>query len=124
MRDLTDPGLARLRIGEQYGIPVFRIPPDLTVLASVGGGWDLVTVIGPDRHPDPDEMGLVLRTFFQDHEWAVQYHFQDRANVRRHPHTLQLWRPVGVNLRLPPKRVLQAHVSLAPWRKAGVEWDA
>jgi hypothetical protein len=67
----------------------------LQVIASVGGGWDHVSVspVGPQRTPTWEEMCYVKDLFFTEDEVCVQYHPAKKDYVNHHPFTLHIWRP-------------------------------
>ena len=65
--------------------------------------WEHVSVSLRTRCPSWDEMEWVKREFWEPDEWAMQLHAPPSEHVNEHPHTLHLWRPVGVVIPLPPK---------------------
>lgn len=75
----------------------------LTIVASIGGKWDHVSVSLSDRCPTWAEMELVKRAFFHDDETAMQLHVKPDDHISLHPYCLHLWRPHGVAIPLPPK---------------------
>lgn len=74
----------------------------LRVIASIGMGWDHVSVSVEDRIPTWEEMDFVKRKFFREDEWAVQYHPAPSAHINCHPFCLHLWRPHKHTLPTPP----------------------
>jgi hypothetical protein len=82
---------------------VFRVPQGLMAVASSGGGWDHVSASRKDRCPTWEEMCRVKDLFFNDDEWAVQYHPPRKANINAHPYCLHLWRPQGIEIPTPPE---------------------
>lgn len=74
-------------------------------IASDGEGWEHVSVSarerGKSRTPTWDEMCLIKRVFWGPNDTVIQYHPAETNYVNCHPHTLHLWRPVGVELPLP-----------------------
>lgn len=84
--------------------PVADKPPTiLRVIASIGGGWDHVSVSLPDRTPTWEELEFVKRLLFKPDEVAVQFHVPADDHVNFHPYTLHLWRSHRQRIRLPPK---------------------
>lgn len=66
-----------------------------------------VTVRNPcgrreDRCPTWEEMAWVKDLCWGPDECVVQYHPPRAAYVNHHPYCLHLWKPVGVELPLPP----------------------
>ncbi|CAA7621144.1 hypothetical protein [Magnetospirillum sp. UT-4] len=80
--------------------PVDRAP--LRVIASVGEGWDHVSVSRRNRCPNWTEMEHVKRLFFREDETAMQLHVPPADHVNLHPHCLHLWRPHNVEIPRPP----------------------
>ncbi len=94
--------------GDPHG-GVFQVPLDpgspdrrIRIIASVGAGWDHVSVSWPDRCPTWDEMGAVKRVFFKPEETAMQLHVPVAEHVNCHPHCLHLWRPHAAEIPRPP----------------------
>lgn len=75
----------------------------LRVIASVGGGWDHVSVSLASRTPTWAELEFVKRKLFKPDEVAVQFHVPEDDHINVHPNTLHLWRPHGKQIKLPPK---------------------
>lgn len=102
LNDLSDHAIA---LGPDSGAFVIPNPTTgvvLRVVASVGAGWDHVSVSRPDRCPSWDEMELVKRTFFLPHEAAMQLHVPVTEHINHHPYCLHLWRPHGREIPRPP----------------------
>jgi hypothetical protein len=78
----------------------------MVVIASVGEGWDHVSVSFYDRAPSWSEMDWVKRGFFKDDETAMQLHVPTARRINIHPHCLHLWRPHGKEIPLPPERLV------------------
>ena len=64
--------------------------------------WDHVSVSTDSGCPIWEEMAWVKTLFFKPTETVIQLHPPDSEYVNCHPHTLHLWRPVGVEIPLPP----------------------
>lgn len=78
----------------RFFVPSESSPPlALCVLASVGGGWDHVSVSLPDRCPTWAEMEQIKRLFFKKSEVAMQLHVTEDNHISQHPYCLHLWRP-------------------------------
>lgn len=74
----------------------------LRVLASVGRGWDHVSVSLASRTPTWAELEYIRKFLFKPDEIVVQFHVPSDKHINIHPYTLHLWRPHGYELRLPP----------------------
>jgi hypothetical protein len=79
---------------------------DLKVLASVGGGWDHVSVSHRKRVPNWYELETVKRLCFLDDEIAIQLHVPPSNHITVHPNTLHLWRPHDWQIILPPRDMI------------------
>lgn len=113
-RDLTHPVYGS-RPGERMGSFRLRCPATgaaLRVIVSDGADWDEcglpgprwehVSVTAPGRTPVWEEMSWVKNLFFLPDELAVEFHPPHSRYVNCHPHCLHLWRPVGVEIPMPP----------------------
>lgn len=80
--------------------PTDRAP--MRVIASVGMGWDHVSVSRTNRCPNWPEMEHVKRLFFKDDETAMQLHVPPSDHLSLHPYCLHLWRPLDVDIPRPP----------------------
>lgn len=74
----------------------------LRIIASSGDGWDHVSVSREDRIPNYNEMCAAKRVFFEDTEWAVEYHAPVEKHINIHPRVLHIWRPQTAHLPVPP----------------------
>lgn len=93
--------------GDPFGLFELRTNAGerLRVLASPGSDeipWEHVSVSTPTRCPTWEEMAWVKSLFFDDEEAVVQFHPPRAHYVNYHPYCLHLWRPLGVELALPP----------------------
>lgn len=73
----------------------------LRIIATVGDGWEHISVSRTNRPPSWEEMSWVARKFFGD-EPAMQLHVSSADHVNHHPNCLHWWRPQAVELPLPP----------------------
>jgi hypothetical protein len=86
----------------------FRVRTDqgviLNVIASDGAGWEHVSVSPQTkpRTPTWEEMCFIKDLFWGPEEVVVQFHPARSQYVNCHPHTLHLWKPVGVEVTAPP----------------------
>ena len=94
-------------------IGMFLIPGplgrDLTVMASDASewpfdkpAWEHVSVSTPKRTPHWDEMCFIKNLFWDKEETVIQLHPPESVYVNNHPHVLHLWKPVEIELPLPP----------------------
>lgn len=119
MRDRFHDDLERWRVhtgefasprGATHGaFVVHSTRPSLMVLASDGsdwpfGGlvWEHVSVSTRVRTPTWDEMELVRSWCWRDDELVLQFSVPREQHVNFDEHCLHLWRPIGVEIPLPP----------------------
>jgi hypothetical protein len=80
----------------------------LNIIASNGLWWEHVSVSvagrrrRPLRTPTWEEMCYVKALFWEPEETVLQYHPPESEYINCHSHTLHLWKPVGVQIPLPP----------------------
>lgn len=74
----------------------------LRMIASIGEGWEHVSVSTEGRCPTWDEMCFVKDLFWLPEETVVQYHPPQSEYVNHHPYCLHLWRPMEGEVILPP----------------------
>jgi hypothetical protein len=113
--------LAEMKFPEQYrdhdytkpGDPagIFMVPGRdaqgrrLKIIASAGLGWEHVSVTLPDwgpKTPSWAEMCFVKDLFWCEDETVIQFHPGKSDYVNIHPGCLHLWRPINVEIQLPP----------------------
>ena len=70
-----------------FGVPSSVDRAVLPVIASVGLGWDRVSVSRTNRCPNWTEMEQIKRMFFRDDEIAMQLHVPPVEHVNVHPFT-------------------------------------
>lgn len=77
---------------------------DLFVIVSDGAGWEHASVSPANRTRCPtwEEMCFVKDAFWEKHETVVQYHPAEENYVNMHPYCLHLWKPIGVEIPMPP----------------------
>lgn len=76
----------------------------LAVIASDGAGWEHVSVHvhGVARCPNWTEMGWVKDLFWEREEAVMQLHPPESQYRNIHPYVLHLWRPLLIEIPLPP----------------------
>lgn len=74
----------------------------LHIIASDMFGWEHVSVSRKDRCPTWDEMCQVKAMFWDNDDCVIQYHPPESEYVNNHPYCLHLWRPVGIEIPMPP----------------------
>jgi hypothetical protein len=72
------------------------------IIASNGQGWEHVSVSTIERVPRWDEMQTIKEMFFHDDEVVMQLHPAKENYINNHPHCLHLWRPIDVQIPIPP----------------------
>lgn len=71
-------------------------------IASIGFGWEHVSVSMPTRTPTWAEMCWVKRLFWQEEDCVVEYHPPKSEYVDIHKFCLHLWRPLDQEMPRPP----------------------
>lgn len=66
-------------------------------------GWEHVSVSFVDRCPSWMEMSWIKEKFFKPEEVVMQLHVAESDHINVHPYVLHLWRPIHVEIPLPPK---------------------
>ena len=74
----------------------------LRIIASDGEGWEHVSISLSDRVPRWNEMCKVKDLFWDEEDCAIQFHPPKSMYVNCHPNCLHLWRPIGIDLPVPP----------------------
>ena len=99
-----DDGLGPDRSGA-FLVPSLLDRQPLRCIATVGAGWDHVSVSRVDRCPTWEEMDQLHRLFFKPDEVAMQLHLPASDHINYYPFCLHLWRPRSRARRipLPPK---------------------
>jgi hypothetical protein len=64
--------------------------------------WEHVSVSLASRTPTWVEMQFVKRIFWRDDECVVQFHPTSDRYVNVHPYCLHMWKPIGVEMPVPP----------------------
>lgn len=77
----------------------------MLVICSDQLGWEhvSVTVLEQKRTPTWKEMDFIKSLFWEDTETVVQLHVPREMWINQHEYCLHLWKPVGVEIPLPPK---------------------
>jgi len=109
MRPWADIQAECLQMGEDGGY--FELPSPSTgrvlrVIASIGEGWEHVSVSLNNRCPNWTEMELVARVFFNEDEYAIQLHVPPKEHVNCHPFCLHWWRPMDGIIPHPPNHLV------------------
>lgn len=76
-----------------FKMPLPGCGKNCLVQASVGMGWEHVSVSMPHRCLTWDEMCYVKGVFFEPEDVVVQFHPAESEYVNMHPFCLHLWRP-------------------------------
>lgn len=64
--------------------------------------WEHVSVSTLTRTPTWEEMTWVKSLFFAPEECVLQFHPPASSYVNTHNYCLHLWRPIGVDIPMPP----------------------
>lgn len=78
----------------------------INVLASDGEGWEHVSASYSSRCPNWQEMCFLKDLFWDAEDIVIQFHPRASEYVNRHPYTLHLWRPIGVEIPTPPRELV------------------
>ena len=91
--------------GEDGGIWEYKSPLDgatMYVIASIGMGWDHVSVSRSNRCPNWPEMCFIKDIFFEEDEVVVQYHPKKEEYINNLEYCLHMWKPQGIEIPRPP----------------------
>jgi hypothetical protein len=64
--------------------------------------WEHVSVSTRSRTPNWREMEYVRSLCWADDELVLQFSVPRQKHINLHPYCLHLWRPIGVDIPLPP----------------------
>lgn len=109
MRPWTEIEAKCLQMGRDGGaFEMFYQPSGrhLGIIASIGEGWEHISVSLQNRCPNWNEMEFVARHFFKEDEYAMQLHVPLKDHVNCHPFCLHWWRPVDGVIPAPPNRLV------------------
>lgn len=67
-----------------------------------GKPWEHVSVSVQSRCPTWEEMDYVKQLFWRDDETVIQLHVPRDQHINYHDTCLHLWKPIGVEIPLPP----------------------
>lgn len=101
----------RIRISKHIGdegCGAFVVPYNNKIFRCIISGyygWEhlSISLINVDRTPTWSEMCYFKDFFFNEDECLVQYHPAKKDCVNIHPYVLHMWRPLGENIKMPPK---------------------
>lgn len=68
--------------------------------------WEHVSVSLQDRTPTWEEMSYIKDLFWREDECVFQFHPPKKDYVNFHPNCLHLWKPLLVEIPLPPKETI------------------
>lgn len=74
----------------------------LLVIASIGGGWDHISVSRGARVATYEMLDSIKRMLMRDDEASYQVHAAIEDHVNIHPHCLHMWRAQSGIMPLPP----------------------
>lgn len=64
--------------------------------------WEHVSVSLPNRTPNWAEMSFIKGLFWNKEDCIIQFHPPESKYVNFHDYCLHLWRPVGIEIPMPP----------------------
>jgi hypothetical protein len=79
---------------------------EFTFIYSFEEGWEHVSVSTKKRCPTWDEMCFFKDIFWSPDEACIQFHPPKRNYINTHPNCLHIWRPMGIELHLPPSKLV------------------
>lgn len=91
---------------------VFIVPYEtlgaLNCIASDQWEWEHVSITIPDHDSPPtwEIMCYVKDLFWGVEDCVIQYHPPKSKYINCHPGCLHLWRPIGVEIPIPPYRLI------------------
>ena len=104
-------GGMRSNTGDLHGLFMLQGPTGARIRILSSGpdeeaGWEHVSVSIEHRTPNWREMSLVKDLFWGDEECVVQFHPPKSEYVNYHPNCLHLWRPMRMDIPLPPSELV------------------
>lgn len=105
---LTGPGIIKMygsAGNSENGAFMIKSPidgADMFVVASIGQGWEHVSVSRKNRCPNWPEMEHAKRVFFKVDEMAMQLHVPVAAHINLAKNCLHIWKPVDQEIPVPP----------------------
>ena len=77
---------------------------ELKIISSGGDetGWEHVSISTKRRVPNWKEMCFVKELFWTEQECVIQFHPPESEYVNNHPFCLHLWKPVKIDIPMPP----------------------
>jgi hypothetical protein len=64
--------------------------------------WEHVSVSLGHRTPTWEELEFIRLLWWRDDETVIQLHVPVKNHINFHPYCLHLWKPIGVEIPLPP----------------------
>lgn len=110
---MQPPGL-RSNYGDAFGVFAVPYKGGIMLYCVVSDGnfveaglpsqyaWEHVSVSTKNRTPNWYEMDFIKDLFWRDDETVMQLHVPKAQHKNLHPHVLHLWRPLNVDIPLPP----------------------
>ncbi|MDX1429915.1 MAG: hypothetical protein R3282_06490 [Rhodothermales bacterium] len=74
----------------------------LMVIASVGAGWEHVSVSRKTRVPSYEDMVWIAQVFWSPDDCLMQLRVPDKEHINRHDNVLHWWRPTDQEIPRPP----------------------
>lgn len=71
-----------------------------------GPAWEHVSVSTAHRTPNWKEMEFIRDLFWREDELVLQFSVPRNQHINVHPNCLHLWKPVGVEIPMPPSQTV------------------
>ena len=105
---LTGPGVIKMygsAGNSENGAFMIKSPidgADMFVIASVGLGWEHISVSRKNRCPNWPEMDHAKRVFFIEDETTMQLHVPVADHIDIARNCLHIWKPIDQEIPVPP----------------------
>lgn len=100
--DQADGNNGMFFIPRKPGLAPFKVIASDGAMEEGGQAWEHVSVSLPDRCPTWAEMCTIKAIFWSDEDAVMELHPPRSDWVNNHQFCLHLWRPVGIDIPLPP----------------------
>ncbi len=65
-------------------------------------GWEHASVSTPNKTPSWEIMCRIKDIFWSGDECCIEYHPKEEDYVNMHEHCLHIWKPIGIEIPMPP----------------------
>lgn len=104
-KGLPDPKMNSTPMDGNNGVFIvksIKLKRPIHCIVSQGMGWEHVSASLPTRCPTWEEMCIIKSIFWDDEDSVMQLHPPKSDWVNNHPYCLHLWRPMEIEIPLPP----------------------